>query len=134
MAQAKDCNTTSGEIHLDDPEAAVVLRGPLSDLQRAAERLESSGIDCAIVRPQQDAAGCCSTTLYLAVARDDVPAAYALFDREWRRGLTPEQLAALDAASDVVLDPDAPETTCPACLTTFATGPAACPDCGLALG
>ncbi|HYC53952.1 MAG TPA: hypothetical protein VEL28_03340 [Candidatus Binatia bacterium] len=122
-----------GEVVLDDPDAAIVLRGPLADLQRAAHRLEENGIDCAIVRPQ-DVAGCCATTLYLAVARDDAPAAYAVFDQDWRKGLSPEQIEALEAASGIVLDPDAPETTCPACLTTFATGPKSCPDCGLSLG
>jgi len=46
------------------------------------------------------------------------------------QGLT----AAQRAAADIVLDFDAEEMTCPACLTTFATGPDRCPDCGLAFG
>ena len=36
---------------------------------------------------------------------------------------------------DIVLDLDAEETQCPACLTTFATaGVTRCPDCGLNFG
>jgi Zn finger protein HypA/HybF involved in hydrogenase expression len=45
--------------------------------------------------------------------------------------------AAERAAADLVVDLEAAETTCPACLTTFATAGVAdgcCPDCGLNLG
>ena len=38
------------------------------------------------------------------------------------------------AAAEAVLNFDAEEMTCPACGTSFATGPAECPDCGLFLG
>ncbi|MFN2427594.1 MAG: hypothetical protein ABR587_14225 [Candidatus Binatia bacterium] len=119
----------------DDPAVAVVLRGNLSDLQRAGDRLEQHGIDAAVVRPPGDVAkGCCSTTVYLVVARENAEAALSVFNSDWRRGMSDEQVAAHEAASRVVIDPDAAETTCPACLTTFATGPAECPDCGLAIG
>lgn len=119
------------EPQLDD-ETVIVLQGPLADLQRAAARLHEHGIDAAIGSPEGD--GCCSTSkLWLAVAREDAQAAAEVFDRDWRAGLDAAQIAALDAASRVVIDPDAPETTCPACLTTFATGPMKCPECGLGL-
>jgi hypothetical protein len=132
----KDCGTDCATAELlEDPEITVVMRGALADLQRGCDRLDQRGIDSTIVRGDtDDGAGCCSTKLYLVVAREDAPHAFAVFDSEWKRGLTGEQIAALEAASEVVIDPDAPETTCPACLTTFATGPGECPDCGLALG
>ncbi len=38
------------------------------------------------------------------------------------------------AAADAVINFDAAEITCPACGTSFATGPTECPDCGLFLG
>jgi hypothetical protein len=97
-----------------------VLQGPLADLQRAAARLREHGIEAVIGSPEDD--GCCSTKkLWLAVAPEHAQAAAEVFDRDWRAGLDAEQLAALDAAARIVIDPDAPETTCPACLTTFAT-------------
>lgn len=120
-----------------DEGAVIVLQGVLADLQRAASRLREHGIDAVIGSPETD--DCCSTNtcstskLWLAVAREDAQAAAEVFDRDWRAGLDDEQLAALDAASQIVIDPDAPETTCPACLTTFATGPTKCPECGLGL-
>ena len=131
----ESCKTERAASPIDDPEVAVVLSGAIADLQRAADRLEQNGVESAIVSAQtQDANGCCSTKLYLVVAREDAPAAFEVFDSDWRRGLSEEQVAALEAASHVVIDPDAAETTCPACLTTFATGPTECPECGLAIG
>lgn len=121
-----------------DDQTVIVLQGPLADLQRAATRLREHGIDAEIGSPELD--DCCSTNtcstskLWLAVAREDAQAAAEVFDRDWRSGLDAAQLAALDAASQIVIDPNAAETTCPACLTTFATGPATCPECGLGLG
>lgn len=130
------CKTDCGPEAFDDPEVAVVMRGSLADLQRAGDRLGDHGIEAAVVTApgQQAGGGCCSPSLYLVVARDDAQAALAVFDQEWKRGLSPEQLAALEASAGIVLDPEAAETTCPACLHTFETGPVECPDCGLALG
>ena len=66
----------------------------------------------------------------LAVASEDVPQAAAALDANWRSQLTEEE----QRAADIVLDFEAEEMTCPACLTTFATGPSECPECGLFLG
>ena len=70
----------------------------------------------------------------LAVASQDVERCLELFDAQWKAGLDDDQLAAARAAAKIVIDPNAPETPCPACLTTFATGPTECPDCGLCIG
>ena len=56
--------------------------------------------------------------------------AIEVLENEWKSGLSDEQLAAANS----VIDFEAEEMTCPACLTTFATGPQECPDCGLFLG
>jgi hypothetical protein len=119
----------------EDPDVAVVLSGQLGNLQSAGDRLGENGIQAQVVRgPGEDGPGCCSAKFYLVVAREDAPAALAVFDKDWRRGMSDEQIAALEASAQIVIDPDAAETTCPACLTTFATGPAECPDCGLVIG
>ena len=49
---------------------------------------------------------------------------------DWYRNADPEERA----AAEKVVDHNAAEITCPACGTTFATGPQECPDCGLGLG
>ena len=54
----------------------------------------------------------------------------SLMEARWSSGLSEaEQLSA-----EIVVDHDAAEMQCPACLTTFATGPKECPECGLFLG
>lgn len=72
--------------------------------------------------------------MWLAVASRDVAGCLEIFQNDWRSDLDPEQRAAADAAERIVIDPEAAETTCPACLTTFATGPSECPECGLCIG
>lgn len=51
-------------------------------------------------------------------------------EAQWASNLTEAELK----AADIVIDHDADEIQCPACLGTFATGPKECPDCGLFLG
>ncbi len=66
----------------------------------------------------------------LAVASQDVERARVTLEASW--------MAHLDEAeresASIVLDFAAEQMTCPACLTSFATGPRECPDCGLFLG
>jgi len=49
----------------------------------------------------------------------------------WGTGLSDEARL----ASELTVDLDAAETTCPACMATFdpRSSPGSCPDCGLAL-
>jgi Zn finger protein HypA/HybF involved in hydrogenase expression len=68
------------------------------------------------------------------VASHDVGAFQEIYHNDWRRGLDQHQVEAAEAAASIYIDPEAAETTCPACMTTFATGPAECPECGLYLG
>lgn len=115
-------------------EPLILLRGPLADLQRAADLLAEHGFESAIGRPQGEACGSCAPKLWLAVARDDAAAARAVLEGDWRAGLDANQIEASERAAGIVIDPDAAETTCPACLATFTTGPKECPDCGLHIG
>jgi hypothetical protein len=112
------------------------MQGPAHELQRTAERLTSAGVECALVGLLEEGDGSSrgETKLRLVVASRDVERCREIFDADWRSGLDPDQLAAADAASRIVIDPEAAETTCPACLTTFATGPQTCPECGLTIG
>jgi rubrerythrin len=69
----------------------------------------------------------------LAVASGDAERAQGVLREFHNRGLSEAERA----AADLVVDFDADETTCPACLTTFATANAAdgkCPACGLRFG
>ena len=66
----------------------------------------------------------------LAVASQDVERAKEALEARWMEHLD----AAERESAAIVLDFGADQMTCPACLTTFATGPRECPECGLFLG
>ncbi len=68
------------------------------------------------------------------MASSDADACREFFEHDWKSNLDDEQRVAAEAAADIIIDPSAPETTCPACLTTFPTGPSDCPECGLCIG
>ena len=68
------------------------------------------------------------------MASHDVGAFAEIYHGDWSSGLDAAQMEAAEKAASIVIDPDAAETTCPACLTTFATGPEVCPECGLFVG
>ena len=53
-----------------------------------------------------------------------------MLDEHWTSGLTPVELA----SAEMVVDFDAEETTCPACLSPFAPTVLECPSCGLRFG
>lgn len=66
----------------------------------------------------------------LAVASHDLIRAKAVLEARWLEHLDERERE----AANIILDFGAAEMTCPACLTTFPTGPNECPDCGLFLG
>jgi hypothetical protein len=69
--------------------------------------------------------------VWLAVASPDALRAMALHRAHLEQMVRKQGLP----VRDVVVDLDAEQTQCPACLTTFATaGVSRCPDCGLAFG
>lgn len=53
----------------------------------------------------------------------------AVLQQAERSGMTVEEVAAADA----VIDLDADENSCPACMGTIPRGSPSCPDCGLRL-
>ena len=66
----------------------------------------------------------------LAVASQDADRAKLALEASWMEHLDEAERE----AACIVLDFGAEQMTCPACLTSFATGPRECPDCGLFLG
>jgi hypothetical protein len=68
--------------------------------------------------------------MWLAVASQDAAAGIAVVEEQWAEGVSPEALA---AASSVV-DLDAEQTACPACMEPMPGGSSRCPGCGLRFG
>ncbi len=69
-------------------------------------------------------------TLELAVASEDLADSAELLQDNWKTGLSPEEVA----AAEMVVDFDAEQTTCPACMTIFTPDAPMCPGCGLRFG
>jgi len=69
-------------------------------------------------------------TLELAVASVDLADGAAIIEAQWAEGLSEEEAR----AAEMVVDFDAEETTCPACMTTFRPDAPMCPGCGLRFG
>lgn len=115
-------------------DRVVIARGPHGDLARVAERLAALGIEATIGCPEEAGCGTCRPTFWLEVAVDDAGASLEAIEHDWLGGLSPEQVEASRAAAAIVVDHEAEENTCPACLTRFAGAASVCPDCGLFLG
>ena len=104
------------------PASVVVLEAPLLEAKRLRATLAARGIAALVVKPPAAACcggGCGGPKFWVQVDGADADAV--------RLMLAPRN-------DSVVADFNEPVMTCPACLTRFATGPLACPDCGLGLG
>ncbi len=111
-------------------EAIIVEEGSLVDLKRASKSLQSAGIRTALL--PKDGPDCkvgCGTKFLLCIPQEDLDKAREHLGAQWAK-----TSAGHPDAHENVLDFSQPTMTCPACLTTFDTGPEECPDCGLYIG
>ncbi len=69
-------------------------------------------------------------TLELAVASENLADGIELMQDSWKSNLSPEEIA----STEMVVDFDAEQTTCPACMTIFRPETPMCPGCGLRFG
>ncbi len=116
----------------DDDEVVVIQKASLADIRVLQELLEAERIGTKVTGDDQSCGkGCCPSTFYLQVRREDAEDAAATLANEFRRA------TALDGHShqiDGVFNADAGQATCPACGFTFQTFTNTCPDCGLCFG
>lgn len=114
-------------------EMVVVQRGPLGDLRQLETLLGEERIPVRITAEEGGCKkGCGPPNFLLEVRKDDVPDAARIVEQEYRRmtGLDDHEPVAVDA----VFNPEAEETTCPACGFRFPPTSSECPDCGLSFG
>lgn len=122
-----------GEITADD-ELVNIEGGPLNDMRMLEELLNAERIGTMVAGDDKNCGkGCCPSTFYLQVRKEDAPDAFAILQAEHQR-LT--ALADHDGEHiDEVFNPDSGQATCPACGFTFQTyTTSTCPDCGLCFG
>ncbi len=114
-------------------EMVVVQRGPLADLRHLESLLGEERIAVRITAEEGGCKkGCGPPNFLLEVRKDDAPDASRIVEQEYRR------MTSLDdhqpVATDAVFNPEAEETTCPACGFRFPPSTTECPDCGLNFG
>ncbi|HPF15146.1 MAG: hypothetical protein H6830_00810 [Planctomycetes bacterium] len=68
--------------------------------------------------------------LWLVVTSEDAPEAARMLHERELASMSPEE----QAAAQSVIDLDAEQNSCPACLETIPGGAARCPGCGLRIG
>ena len=73
--------------------------------------------------------GCCPSTFFLQVRREDAQAASALIQEDFRQVTGLEDFDT--SHSDAVFNEAEGQATCPACGFEFETSTTTCPDCGL---
>lgn len=126
-------NSRSGEFSGGE-DLVTLQRGPLGDLRQLENLLRAERIAVRISADEQSCGkGCCPSNFLLEVSRDDGAEAAKIIEAEYRRQtrLDDHQTA---VPGDAVFNPEAAETTCPACGHRFPPTSAECPDCGLNFG
>ena len=121
-----------GELTPED-DIVTIHGGQLNDIRHIEELLAVERIGTLVIGDDKSCGkGCCPSTYYLQVRREDALDALGIIKAEHKR------VTALDhhdnSHADSVYDDKADEATCPACGHTFSTKAATCPDCGLCFG
>lgn len=122
-------NSRRGALTADD-DIVTIHKGPLADLKKMEKAFQRENIGMVIVGDEGGCnKGCCPTTFFLQVRREDARAAAALVQDDFQRvtGLDDYDTSHCDA----VFNQDASHTICPACGFEFETSTTTCPDCGL---
>jgi hypothetical protein len=114
----------------DTPEELVVLaQGSFEPLSEMREALVAAGIRAELARAPGEQQPGAPPQVVLVCASADKPMATQVLTAHWA-GDSAEAVA----AAGHVIDLDAEQATCPACMTSFPTDATRCPGCGLRLG
>ncbi len=111
-----------------------IRQGSLADIKELERLLNAEKIAALIVSDDEDGCGkgCCASTFYLQVRREDAQEAVEVLSADFRKTTALDQHDTTYAGS--VFNPMADEAVCPACGYRFSTSSNTCPDCGLCLG
>ena len=118
----------SMEIHPED-DLVTLRKGPVLIVKEFQQILARYRIPALAVGAEGGCGKGCCAELSLQVRRQDAAEAIDVLQREHARSTGLEEHDT--AHTDAVFDPQAAETTCPACGCRFATTTTVCPECGL---
>ena len=117
-----------------DDDIVTIHKGSLADLKPLEKELEAERIGYLIAGDDQGGCkkGCCPSTFYLQVRREEAREAFMIIDRQFEiaTGINEHDLSLAGS----VYNQEAGEAVCPACGFTFRTSDLTCPDCGLCFG
>jgi len=120
----------AGEIKASD-DIVIIHAGQMQDIKKIEDMLAEESIACLVAGDEKSCGkGCCPSTFYLNVRREDAVDALRIIEKELDRAtnINDHDMSLADA----VYNPQAQQVQCPACGTTFTpTSSGECPDCGL---
>ena len=122
-------NSRRGALTAED-DLVTIHKGPLADLKMLETAFQGENIGMLIVGDEGGCnKGCCPTSFFLQVRREDARAATMLVQEDFHQvtGLADYDTTHCDA----VFNQDASHANCPACGFEFETSATTCPDCGL---
>lgn len=122
----------AGELSPTD-DLVTIHKAPLADIRHLEDLLRHERIPCLVSGDENTCAkGCCPTSFYLLVRREDAREAVGVIQAVHAQNTA---LHHHDTShSQAVFNADAGEATCPACGHKFPTAFTTCPDCGLCFG
>lgn len=119
----------AGEIGPED-DIVTIHRAPVAEIKVLEELLKKERIAVLITGDDNSCGkGCCPSSFYLNVRREDALDALKIIEQEFDRttGLNGHDLSTAEA----VFNPSAMNVQCPACGTSFNPSKPECPECGL---
>jgi len=114
-------------------DLVAIHKAPIADIRHLEELLRHERIICLVSGDEQSCnKGCCPTSFYLLVRREDASDAVGVIQAVHAQNTA---LHHHDTShSHGVFNADAGEACCPACGHKFPTAFTTCPDCGLCFG
>lgn len=112
-------------------DLVTIHSAPLTDIRRFEESFAREGIATLVAGDDKNCGkGCCPSTFYLQVRREDAADAVAILEKEYNRatGLAHHDTTHMNNG---IFNADAGQALCPACGHEFPTTTTTCPECGL---
>ena len=114
-------------------EIVTVHKAALAEIKKLEKLCQDENIGVLVVSEDGGCnKGCCPSSYYLQVRKEDGMVALALIKKEFARttGVNEQDLI----HADNVFDGNVNQAICPACGFLFQTTTTTCPDCGLCFG
>lgn len=141
QSRSQQAASRKGALTPDD-DIITIFKASLLDVKRLEQQMREENIGTLIWSDKSGCGKSCGKScggsdLELQVRREDVQAALAVIEADFKRQTASEGVH--DAVADYGFDPEGEENSCPACGCSFSVNTQGgealtCPDCGLCFG